>query len=81
MRSGFRACYQTGLASNRDLQGFIRLILKVGADGHVGDVRALVFGLDLPSVDCVLGQAAQGVFDPPEGGGAVIAVPVTFVKQ
>jgi hypothetical protein len=38
-------------------------------------------GLPVAVVDCVLLRAGQAVFDPPEGGSAVIAVPVTFVKR
>jgi hypothetical protein len=32
-------------------------------------------------VACVQNRARSGQFDPPEGGSAVLVVPVTFVKQ
>jgi tetratricopeptide (TPR) repeat protein len=81
MRAGFRTCYQRALTESRDAQGSVRLLLKVGRDGEVVVVQALSLGLPPSCVDCILERALAGQFDPPEGGSAVIAVPVTFVKQ
>lgn len=80
MRPDFRACYQDGLREDRSLAGSIRLVIRVGANGYVTEVSSTTTGRLLPSVvDCVVGRANQARFDPPEGGSAVIAVPVTFV--
>ena len=82
MRAGFRNCYQRGLAENPDAAGSIRLTIRVGAGGEVAGVSPSPSG-SLPAsvVSCVVARAQAAQFDPPEGGSAVIAVPVTFVKQ
>ncbi len=82
MRAGFRACYQRGLSQNPDAQGSIRLSIRVGPGGEVQGVSASASG-NLPGsvVSCVQSRASAAQFAPPEGGSAVISVPVTFVKQ
>lgn len=82
MRAGFRACYNRGLAENPDAQGSIRLTIKVGPGGEVQGVSAAASG-NLPGsvTSCVQSRAQAAQFDPPEGGSAVIVVPVSFVKQ
>ncbi|HEY3496164.1 MAG TPA: AgmX/PglI C-terminal domain-containing protein [Polyangiaceae bacterium] len=82
MRAAFRQCYQKGLDQNPDSQGSIRLSIKVGPGGEVTNVSATPSG-NLPPgvVDCVSARARRAQFDPPEGGSAVVQVPVTFVKQ
>jgi hypothetical protein len=81
MRKDFRACYQRALAKDAELQGSVRLSITVGADGRVTESRGTAFGLPVETVDCVLTRAASTQFDAPVGGKAVIAVPVTFVKE
>jgi hypothetical protein len=82
MRAGFRACYNRGLSENPDIQGSIRLSIRVGPGGEVQGVSASQSG-NLPGsvVACVQSRASTAQFSPPEGGSAVIVVPVTFVKQ
>jgi hypothetical protein len=82
MRAGFRACYQRGLNENPDAQGNIRLTIRVGPGGEVQSVNAAPSG-SLPGsvVACVQARASAAQFTPPEGGSAVVVVPVTFVKQ
>ncbi len=82
MRAGFRACYNRGLSSNPDIEGKIQLAIKVGPTGQVSGVTATKTG-NLPAdvVDCVKARAASATFAPPTGGGAVVQVPVSFVKQ
>ena len=82
MRAGFRACYNRGLATNPDASGKINLRIKVGAGGEVAGVAASSSG-NLPAsvVNCVKGRARSARFSPPEGGAAVVSVPVSFVKQ
>ncbi len=81
MRAGFRACFQAELGRNRNAGGNVRLTLIIDRDGRVRYVRARTLSFERPLVDCLLQRAAQGQFNEPEGGLAVIAVPVTFVKQ
>src|SRR5690606_12392102 len=82
MRAGFRACYQRSLAENPDAQGSIHLTLRVGPGGEVQGVTASTTG-SLPAsvVACVKARASAGQFAPPDGGSAIVKVPVTFVKQ
>ncbi len=82
MRAGFRRCYQRALNENPDIQGSIRLTIKVGPGGEVSSVVANQSG-NLPAtvVSCVTARARASQFSPPDGGMAVVNVPVTFVKQ
>ena len=81
MRAGFRACYQRGLNRDGTLQGAVRLTIRIQASGVVETVTATSFGFPDAVVDCLLERAGKAVFDPPEGGSAVLQVPVTFVIQ
>lgn len=82
MRTGFRACYQRGLANNPDAQGKITLNIKVGPGGEVQSVSGASSGNIAPEVlDCVKQRAMAARFSPPEGGTAVVQVPVSFVRQ
>jgi hypothetical protein len=82
MRAGFRNCYNRALAQNPDVEGRIALSIRVGPGGEVQGVTAAPSG-NLPDsvVSCVKARAQAAQFDPPQGGLAVIQVPVTFVKQ
>ncbi len=81
MQADFRVCYQAALEREGAIQGRVKLVIRVGADGRVADVKA--DGLKLPrsTVDCLLERASLARFEPPKGGSATITVPVTFVKQ
>lgn len=82
MRAGFRRCYQRGLDSNPDISGRISLTIRVGPGGEVSSVGGSPSG-NIPAsvVSCVKGRAQAAQFAPPDGGSAVINVPVSFVKQ
>jgi len=82
MRAGFRRCYQRGLEQNPDISGSIRLSISVGPGGEVSNVTGGATG-SIPGsvVDCVKGRARAAQFAPPDGGSAVVMVPVSFVKQ
>jgi len=81
MRAGFRACYQRALAENPDAAGNITLTIRVGPGGEVTGVSGSSGTLPASVVSCVKARAQAAQFDAPEGGSAVISVPVTFVKQ
>lgn len=82
LRAGFRACYNRGLATDPDASGKIDLKLRIGPGGEVTGVAAAVTG-NIPAgvLNCVKGRAKAARFSPPEGGSAVVSVPVSFVKQ
>lgn len=81
MRAGFRNCYQRELNNNPEAAGRIDLTITVGPGGEVQSVQAAPSGNLGSAVGCVRARAAAAQFAPPEGGQAVIQVPVTFVKQ
>ncbi len=82
MRAGFRRCYQRGLETNPDIAGRISLTIRVGPGGEVSGVSASPSG-NIPAtvVSCVTARAQAAQFAPPDGGSAVVNVPVSFVKQ
>lgn len=49
-----------------------QLTTVVGPDGSVSEVNLTAFGLDEPTADCMVLQAAAIRFPAPEGGGAVV---------
>lgn len=83
MRAAFRGCYQRGLAENPDIQGSLRLTIQVGTGGAVTNVTPVGTSGNLPAsvVGCVVARARAAQFDPPDGGTATIAVPITFTLQ
>lgn len=82
MRAGFRRCYQQALDQNPDIQGSIRLTIRVGPGGEVTGVSSSSTGNLPPSViACVEARARAGQFAPPEGGSAIVEAPITLVKQ
>jgi hypothetical protein len=81
MQAEFRACYHASLAEERDVAGRVALVLSIAADGHVSNVKTDGSGLPISTVDCLVKRASLARFEPPQGGSAVIRVPVTFVKQ
>lgn len=82
MRAGFRACYNRALQTNPDISGRADLRIKVGPGGEVQGVAARKSGtLPASVVSCLKARARRARFQPPQGGTAVVSVPVTFVKQ
>jgi hypothetical protein len=79
LRGAFRACYQRELESTPHASGKIRLSVLVGQDGRVSSTTAEVAGnLSPATVECVRATASAARFDAPEGGRAVVRVPITF---
>ncbi len=66
---------------NPDAAGNITLTIRVGAGGEVTGVSGSSGSLPASVVACVKARAQAAQFDAPDGGSAVISVPVTFVKQ
>jgi len=80
MRGRFRRCYQLGLRQDPDLQGTVTLTAKIGPNGEVVSVGGGSAALT-PIVPCLKAVVSAGAFTPPDGGGAAIAIPITFVRQ
>lgn len=82
MGPGFRRCYRRAVEQAPDQAGAITLTLRIGPGGEVSSVAAAVSGnLSSAVVECVKGVARGGQFNPPDGGSAVIDVPLSFVQQ
>ncbi len=76
MRSDFRRCYNADLATNPHAEGSVKLTIHVGSDTSV---KAVPSGYLRSTTECVHMRAAAARFAPPEGGSAVIDLPLTFV--
>lgn len=81
LRPAFGKCYQQGLDLDPQMAGSVRLTISVGADGGVSHVDSRAAGVSETVAACVEAEAMRAQFNPPEGGSAVISVPVSFVKQ
>jgi len=82
MRGRFRRCYQQGLGVNPEMEGSVTLTIKVGPNGEVLGVGGGGGGSLGPIVPCLKAVASGAQFAPPEGGtGAIITVPISFVRQ
>jgi outer membrane biosynthesis protein TonB len=81
MQADFRACYRAAARDHADVAGRVALVISIAADGHVSNVKADGTSLPGSAVECLKRRAALAHFEPPKGGGAVITVPVTFVRQ
>jgi TonB family protein len=80
LRTPFRECYNRQLALDRAAAGRIRLAIHVGASGAVSRVEVTPSGNLGSVVQCVQTVASGAQFAPPEGGSAVIVVPITFER-
>lgn len=83
MTPGFRRCYVNGLTrEDPTMKGSVRLTLRIGPNGEVLSVSASSSGTLSPTVvGCIRNRAASAQFSPPDGGGAVLVVPVTLIPQ
>jgi hypothetical protein len=78
LRTGFRRCYNSGLASNPSLEGAITLTITVNASGDVMNVTK-TGGLDPTVDDCIVRVARGANFEASRSGGKV-NVPVRFAR-
>jgi hypothetical protein len=82
MAAGFRRCYNKGLQEDPNMKGSVRITAKIGPNGEVLSASPSGGGgLSGTVVNCVASRVSSAQFAPPEGGGATIVIPVTFVSQ
>jgi hypothetical protein len=82
MAAGFRRCYNNGLKEDPNMKGSVRVTARIGPNGEVLSASASGGGgLSGTVVGCVQARVASAQFAAPEGGGATIVIPVTFVSQ
>jgi hypothetical protein len=78
----FRQCYNAALKHDPNMRGSIRITAKIGPAGEVIRVRTLTpASYAEVMVTCPMQRLLEARFAPPEGGGATVVVPVTFVSQ
>lgn len=79
---GFRRCYNATLREDVNAAGSVRLMARIGAQGEVLHVRTLTPASYVASmVTCPMAHLLTARFEPPQGGGATIVVPVTFTSR
>jgi hypothetical protein len=81
MAAGFRRCYNKGLQEDPNMKGSVRITAKIGPNGEVLSASPSGSGLSGSVVSCVAARVSSAQFAPPEGGGATVVIPVTFVSQ
>jgi hypothetical protein len=82
MAAGFRRCYNKGLQENPDMKGSVRITARIGPNGEVLSASPSGGGgLSGTVISCVAARVSSAQFAAPEGGGATIVIPVTFVAQ
>ena len=81
MRGLLRACYKRELDTDPTARGSVRVTAKIGSNGEVTSVQAANSGLSSTMVACVSRVVHGGQFGPPEGGGAMVTIPMTFIPQ
>lgn len=77
----FRNCYERQLKVNNTLEGSINLQMKVGRDGRVEGVRTGGSLRNPQVLSCIRGLAQRVRFPSPNGGCAVVAVPLNFTPR
>lgn len=82
MAAGFRRCYNKGLQENPDMKGSVRITARIGPNGEVLSASPSGGGgLSGTVISCVAARVSSAQFAAPEGGGATVVIPVTFVSQ
>jgi hypothetical protein len=82
MSAGFRRCYNRGLQTDPTMKGSVRITAKIGPNGEVLSASPSGSGgLSGEVVSCVVARVQSAQFSPPEGGGATVVIPVSFVAQ
>jgi hypothetical protein len=76
-----RACYRRELDTDPTARGTIRVTATVGPNGEVKSVQAANGGLSSTMVGCVSRVVHGAQFSAPEGGSAIVSVPMQFLPQ
>jgi hypothetical protein len=82
MGAGFRRCYNRGLQTDPTMKGSVRISARIGPNGEVLSASPSGGGgLSGDVIGCVVARVQSSQFAPPDGGGATIVIPVSFVSQ
>lgn len=79
MAPDLRACYEAGLADDREMQGTLEITIEIGPGGRVQSTSVSGGGTLSPTaIACMRARVARAEFGPPESGHATLILPVTF---
>lgn len=82
MSAGFRRCYNRGLQTDPTMKGSVRVTARIGPNGEVLSASPSGGGgLSGEVIGCVVARVQSAQFAPPDGGGATVVIPVSFVSQ
>jgi hypothetical protein len=81
LRGPLRACYKRELDTDPTAKGTIRVTATVGSNGEVRSVQTANGGLSSTMVACVSRVVRSAQFSPPEGGSAIVNIPVMYMPQ
>lgn len=73
-----RACYEAALRKNNDLQGTVKVTMRISSSGDVADVQVGGSLRDAKVTTCVRREARRWTFPAPKGGCAVVSAPFNF---
>lgn len=81
-RGRVRACYQSGLSSNGDMEGRVTFTISISGTGAISSVATTPSGTISGGVNgCIQGVLRGLRFDPPEGGtGATLSGSYSFIN-
>ncbi len=79
MAAGFRRCYNAGLREDPSQRGSVRVTASFEPQGEVLSAVPVATGLSAAVASCVAARVASARFSAPEGGGATLVIPVSFV--
>jgi hypothetical protein len=81
-RGRIRACYQSGLNSNPDMEGRVSFVVSIGGSGSVSNANVTPTGtINGSVVSCIQGVLKGLNFDAPEGGAATVNGSYNFVNS
>lgn len=81
MRGPLRACYRKALDEDPSMRGSVRVTASIAPNGEVKSTQAANSGLSSSMVACVTRVVRGAQFGAPEGGGATLVIPMSFIPQ
>ena len=82
LRQPFRECYERAMRERGEVEGTMRLKMRVKLDGHVSDVTTTEANIADGNVTlCVMGHLRGVQFPRPVGGVVDVVLPLTFLMR
>lgn len=78
MAAGFRRCYAHALRQDAGTRGVLEVTASIDAAGVVSSMQESHTGLTPGLVSCILAGVQASVFASPQGGSAIIVIPIRF---